>query len=653
MDWWYNHTRSSCRHQQRKSFYHHRQRPQQQHHHTNKHPVGMCGTRFCELRRAPYNSYGIYHPYQRKDMDLIETLWRQDIDMGISRDESYALKEELLLEKGEHPDKLKSQQSTWEHFGYNIDGETGEYVPNPPGMNIVPQQTSPPTLPQVPVQPDGNISLEDCLQLLEDEYLPTATTPVDEQYQPPHHSLSPREQEQRWQDLASIPELTSQLQELPGMPYQGMVDVNITQTQNNTQNAFAINATTNGNVNLQNATVTTPRNIVPIDPQRLNEFPPPPEVFSPLSNFADLSLSSGSPTGLINGTQQSLNLSSFLLPEQQLRLPAPALETPLPIPTETPDNSSLLMELLSSSNVDEVDPMDLDFDEQIHNVMQAFGETNSNASFEGSCSGFEDMSEGSSPYHTSEDGLEGATGYNASLDGHGLNGSSGGYGYHRQRGGSSCGGDSDSGSSFSSYNSQSSKSENVKHNHTYASSSSSSNGNRSSNHSKNSSSRIDKLNMVKLSRDEKRARSLKVPVPIDKIIGLPVDAFNDLLKKYDLNDAQLTLIRDIRRRGKNKVAAQNCRKRKINALVSVEVDIDNLKDEKEKLVEERDQIDKDTSEMQSRYEQLYRDVFENMCDEHGDPVDPNEFTLQQMPDGSMFLVPRNGTTPDKDKKTEK
>ena len=220
-------------------------------------------------------------------------------------------------------------------------------------------------------------------------------------------------------------------------------------------------------------------------------------------------------------------------------------------------------------------------------------------------------------------------------------------------GGSSCGGDSDSGSSFSSYNSQSSKSENVKHNHTYASSSSSSNGNRSSNHSKNSSSRIDKLNMVKLSRDEKRARSLKVPVPIDKIIGLPVDAFNDLLKKYDLNDAQLTLIRDIRRRGKNKVAAQNCRKRKINALVSVEVDIDNLKDEKEKLVEERDQIDKDTSEMQSRYEQLYRDVFENMCDEHGDPVDPNEFTLQQMPDGSMFLVPRNGTTPDKDKKTEK
>ena len=317
-----------------------------------------------------------------QDMDLIETLWRQDIDMGISRDESYALKEELLLEKGEHPDKLKSQQS-WEHFGYNIDGETGEYVPNPQGMNIVQPPTPTPTLPQVPVQPDGNISLEDCLQLLEDEYLPQATTPTDEQFQAQHHSLSLHEQEQRWQDLASIPEITSQLQELPGMGYQAMVDVNITQTQN-AQDAYAMNVSTNGNVNLQNATVPAPINIIPIDPQRLNEFSQPPEVFSPLSNFADLSLSTVSPSGLINSTQQSLNFSSYLLPEQRLqRLTGPTMESPLP--TDNPDNSSLLMELLNTSSVDEVDPMDLDFDEQINSMMHAFGETNSNASFEGSC----------------------------------------------------------------------------------------------------------------------------------------------------------------------------------------------------------------------------------------------------------------------------
>lgn len=56
-----------------------------------------------------------------------------------------------------------------------------------------------------------------------------------------------------------------------------------------------------------------------------------------------------------------------------------------------------------------------------------------------------------------------------------------------------------------------------------------------------------------LTRDEKRARALNVPLPVHDIINLPMDEFNERLSKYDLNEAQLTLIRDIRRRGKNKV----------------------------------------------------------------------------------------------------
>ena len=37
------------------------------------------------------------------------------------------------------------------------------------------------------------------------------------------------------------------------------------------------------------------------------------------------------------------------------------------------------------------------------------------------------------------------------------------------------------------------------------------------------------------------------------IINLPMDEFNDLLSKHELTEEQLTLCRDIRRRGKNKV----------------------------------------------------------------------------------------------------
>ena len=56
-----------------------------------------------------------------------------------------------------------------------------------------------------------------------------------------------------------------------------------------------------------------------------------------------------------------------------------------------------------------------------------------------------------------------------------------------------------------------------------------------------------------LTRDEKRARALSVPITVEDIINLPMDEFNERLSKYDLSETQLSLIRDIRRRGKNKV----------------------------------------------------------------------------------------------------
>ena len=44
-----------------------------------------------------------------------------------------------------------------------------------------------------------------------------------------------------------------------------------------------------------------------------------------------------------------------------------------------------------------------------------------------------------------------------------------------------------------------------------------------------------------------------LPIPCSEIINLPMDEFNDLLSKHELTEEQLTLCRDIRRRGKNKV----------------------------------------------------------------------------------------------------
>ncbi|KAM3607574.1 uncharacterized protein V6R79_009897 [Siganus canaliculatus] len=145
---------------------------------------------------------------------------------------------------------------------------------------------------------------------------------------------------------------------------------------------------------------------------------------------------------------------------------------------------------------------------------------------------------------------------------------------------------------------------------------------------------------VRLSRDEQRARALKIPFTVDMIINLPVDDFNELMSKHRLNEAQLALVRDIRRRGKNKVAAQNCRKRKMENIMGLEGELDSLKDEKERLLSEKSQNAINLKEMKRQLNSLYLEVFSMLRDEKGNSYSPSDYSLQQSTNGSIFLVPR-------------
>jgi nuclear factor erythroid 2 len=113
-----------------------------------------------------------------------------------------------------------------------------------------------------------------------------------------------------------------------------------------------------------------------------------------------------------------------------------------------------------------------------------------------------------------------------------------------------------------------------------------------------------------LTRDEKRARALNVPITVDDIINLPMDEFNERLSKYDLSEPQLSLIRDIRRRGKNKVAAQNCRKRKLDQILSLADEVKDMRDRKIRLMNEHEFVSNECQRMKDKYQQLYRHVFQ-------------------------------------------
>ncbi|EPQ05728.1 Nuclear factor erythroid 2-related factor 3 [Myotis brandtii] len=156
-----------------------------------------------------------------------------------------------------------------------------------------------------------------------------------------------------------------------------------------------------------------------------------------------------------------------------------------------------------------------------------------------------------------------------------------------------------------------------------------------------------------LSRDERRAKALHIPFSVDEIVHMPVDSFNSMLSRYYLTDLQVSLIRDIRRRGKNKVAAQNCRKRKLDIILNLEDDVCNLQAKKETLKSERAQCNKAINIMKQKLHDLYHDILSRLRDDEGRPVNPNQYALQCSHDGSVLIVPKELVTSGYKKETQK
>lgn len=145
------------------------------------------------------------------------------------------------------------------------------------------------------------------------------------------------------------------------------------------------------------------------------------------------------------------------------------------------------------------------------------------------------------------------------------------------------------------------------------------------------------------SRDEKKAKAMKIPLSISQIVNSAVEDFNDLIADHHLTDDQLQLIRDIRRRGKNKVAAQNCRKRKIEVIDHLEKEVNSLRHEKSSLEKEEDILKRQLEESRRRIEELSTNLFENIPKPYEGTNRPEDYTLEQTEDGRLFMMPKEPT----------
>ncbi|XP_056416385.1 transcription factor NF-E2 45 kDa subunit [Hyla sarda] len=135
-------------------------------------------------------------------------------------------------------------------------------------------------------------------------------------------------------------------------------------------------------------------------------------------------------------------------------------------------------------------------------------------------------------------------------------------------------------------------------------------------------------------RDERRAAAMQIPFPTDRIVNLPVEDFNELLSRHTLTESQLALVRDIRRRGKNKVAAQNCRKRKMENISILEKEIGQLRLEREGLHREREEVESIIYELKSNMKVLQQEVY-SILKNQGNHHYPEDIFLHQTPNGNV------------------
>ncbi|NP_001265771.1 endoplasmic reticulum membrane sensor NFE2L1b [Danio rerio] len=614
----------------------------------------------------------------KEDIDLIDILWRQDIDLGAGREVfnySSRQKDSEADKPNEENEEAGGREESWRngldlravHSLTHVDGETGESIPEE--LTSLGAQTS--------------LSLQECLRLLEatfpfgeePEFQATAPTsqlratteetPSTSQGIPLQPTLSqtdtPLDLEQQWQDIMSIMEL--QDMEVNNTA----VNATINNDPNN-NNASTTESATVGNFGLPRSTlinqdVSLQQALLPSCGQ---DFPTlfNPELGGQQPTLVRLSSSNSSN---INSTFGATNLTGIFFP--------PPLNSTTNV-TTTPVLPDPFSSLLEESMLDEISLLDLAMEEGFSQAQasQLEDELDSDSGLsldsshspaspsnsETSCSSAASSSSTSATFSE-----EGAVGYSTDSEAATAETEEGAVGGYQPEYSKLCRMSYQDPSQFHGVP----QLESVNHNHTYNLPLASSFSERSQLSTSSSKKGRDKqMQQTKLqppqdcidrqsSRDERRARAMDIPFSNEKIINLPVEEFNELLAKHHLNEDQLSLIRDIRRRGKNKMAAQNCRKRKLDTILNLEQGVQDLQREKSQLLKEKIEYMKCIRQTKQKVQSLSQELFAQLRNEEGRPYSANEYSLQFGPDG-VVLMPRNMSTeqsnkPDKKQKDKK
>lgn len=125
------------------------------------------------------------------------------------------------------------------------------------------------------------------------------------------------------------------------------------------------------------------------------------------------------------------------------------------------------------------------------------------------------------------------------------------------------------------------------------------------------------------------------PASEDEIVDMSINEFGSFLETLSEPDAQKA--RDIRRRGKNKVAARLCRKRKIDVVSDIEDDIQSMRKKKEEIIKQRQKLLAENAYYKKKVDELQDHLFQSLRDESGRPLSSKEYTIFQGANGSIYV----------------
>jgi hypothetical protein len=130
------------------------------------------------------------------------------------------------------------------------------------------------------------------------------------------------------------------------------------------------------------------------------------------------------------------------------------------------------------------------------------------------------------------------------------------------------------------------------------------------------------------------------PITRDKLVSMPVEEFNHLLELAQLNDIEVAFMKEWRRRGKNKNAAQIARKRKREEVGDLEQEVEGMRQKKIELQRMYDRLRSQIASLKERSVTAENRVYEHYSARSGTRVSRDTHLIHVTGDNKLLLVPR-------------